>query len=112
MKYSRKGHEDRNRHQSKLKKKKSGQARLVYVKNINRSTPPREGEPVGTWKSQSNSLCTRKHSLSPLPGYTSGDAALRPAELSVEPVTDFQLQQPVDGYTQARKLNNSKQQGL
>ena len=28
--------------------KRIGQARLVYVKDINRSIPPREGEPVGT----------------------------------------------------------------
>ena len=26
----------------------SGQARLVYVKNMNRNIPPREGEPAGT----------------------------------------------------------------
>ena len=33
MKYSLKGHKDRNRHKNKMKR--SGQARLVYVKDIN-----------------------------------------------------------------------------
>ena len=33
MKYSLKGHKDRNRHKNKIKR--SGQARLVYVKDIN-----------------------------------------------------------------------------
>ena len=38
MKYSWKGHKDRNRHKNRIKKK-SGQARLVYVKNINCNIP-------------------------------------------------------------------------
>ena len=37
MKYSRKGHKDRNRHKNRIKR--SGQARLLYVKNINRNIP-------------------------------------------------------------------------
>ena len=37
-----KDHEDRNRHKSRIKR--SGQARLVYVKNINRNIPT-------TWRS-------------------------------------------------------------
>ena len=37
MKYSRKGHKDRNRHKNGIKR--SGQARLVYDKNINRNIP-------------------------------------------------------------------------
>ena len=36
-KYSRKGHKDRNRHKNRIKK--SGQTRLVYVKDINRNIP-------------------------------------------------------------------------
>ena len=40
-----KGHKDRNRHKNRLKR--SGQARLVYVTDINRNTPSCEGEPVG-----------------------------------------------------------------
>ena len=43
MKHGWKGHKDRNRHKNKLER--SEQARLVYVKNINRNI---EGEPVGT----------------------------------------------------------------
>ena len=43
MKYSLKGHKDRNRHKNRIikkkKKKRSGLARLVYVKNINRNIP-------------------------------------------------------------------------
>ena len=38
MKYSRKGHKDRNRHKSRIKKR-SGQAWLVYVKDTNRNIP-------------------------------------------------------------------------
>ena len=45
MKYSSKGHKDRNRHKNRIKR--SGQARLVDVKNINATSPPREGEPTG-----------------------------------------------------------------
>ena len=32
-----KGHKDRNRHKNRIKR--SGQARLIYVKNINRNIP-------------------------------------------------------------------------
>ena len=46
MKYSRKGHKDRNRHKNRLKW--NGQARLAYVKNINGTIPASEGEPMGT----------------------------------------------------------------
>ena len=35
VKYSRKGHKDRNRHENSVKGR--GQARLVYVKNVNRN---------------------------------------------------------------------------
>ena len=38
MKHSWKGHKDRNRHKNRIKKR-SGQARLIYVKNINRNIP-------------------------------------------------------------------------
>ena len=37
MKYSWKGHKDRHRHKNRIKR--SGQARLVHVKNINRNIP-------------------------------------------------------------------------
>ena len=37
MKYSRKGHKDRNRHKNRIKR--SGKTRLVYVKNTNHSIP-------------------------------------------------------------------------
>ena len=37
LKYSWKGHKDRNRHRSRIKR--SGQAELVYVKDINRNIP-------------------------------------------------------------------------
>ena len=37
MKYSLKGHKDRNRHKNRIKR--SRQARLVHVKNINRNIP-------------------------------------------------------------------------
>ena len=37
MKYSRKGHQKRNRQKNRIKR--SGQARLVYVKDINRNIP-------------------------------------------------------------------------
>ena len=37
MKYSWKGHKDKNRHKSRIKR--SGQARLVYVKKTNRNIP-------------------------------------------------------------------------
>ena len=37
MKYSWKGHKDRNRHKNRIKR--NGQARLVYVKNINSNIP-------------------------------------------------------------------------
>ena len=46
MKYRYKVHKDRNRHKTRIKR--SGQARLVYIWDINRSIPPREGEPAGT----------------------------------------------------------------
>ena len=38
MKYSWKSHKDRNRHKSTIKKKRSGQAWLLYVKDINLDT--------------------------------------------------------------------------
>ena len=37
MKYSRKGHKDRNRHKNGIKR--SGQARLINVEDINRNVP-------------------------------------------------------------------------
>ena len=40
MKYSWKGHKDRNRHKSRMKRR--GQARLVYIKDINRKIPTRK----------------------------------------------------------------------
>ena len=40
-----KGCKDRNRHKNRIKR--SEQARLVYIKNTNRTFPPREGEPAG-----------------------------------------------------------------
>ena len=46
MKYSSKGHKDLNIHKNRIKR--SGQARLIYVKDTNRNIPPREGEPAGT----------------------------------------------------------------
>ena len=46
MKYSRKGHKDRNGHKNGTKR--SGQALLVYVKVLTATSPAREGEPVGT----------------------------------------------------------------
>ena len=46
LKYSWQGHKERNRHKNGLKR--SGQARLVYVKALTATFPPREGEPVGT----------------------------------------------------------------
>ena len=45
IKYSWKGHIDRNRHENTIKRR-NGQARLVYVDNIDRNIPPREGEPT------------------------------------------------------------------
>ena len=45
MKYSWKGHKDRNRHKNRIKR--SGQVRLLYVTDINCKSPPRKGEPVG-----------------------------------------------------------------
>ena len=52
MKYSRKSHKYRNRHKNRIKR--SGQAQLNYVIDINRNTsPPREGEPAGTTKTDS-----------------------------------------------------------
>ena len=42
MKYGRKDDKDRNRHRSRIKykiEKRSGQARFVYVKDINRNIP-------------------------------------------------------------------------
>ena len=38
MKYSSEGHKDRNKHKNRIKKR-SGQARLVYIKAINRNIP-------------------------------------------------------------------------
>ena len=52
MKYSWKGHKDRSMHNNRIKR--SGQARLVYVKDINCNIPPREGEPVGASPSSIN----------------------------------------------------------
>ena len=46
MKYSQKGHKDRNRHKNRIKR--SGQAQVVYVKNLITTFPSREGEPAGT----------------------------------------------------------------
>ena len=52
MKYSWKGHKDRNRHNNRIKR--SGEARLVYIKNINHNIIPT------TWRwaseDQSNKL--------------------------------------------------------
>ena len=45
IKCSWQGHKDKNRR--KIWIKRSGQARLVYVKDIDRAIPPREGGPVG-----------------------------------------------------------------
>ena len=39
MKYSGEGHENRSRHKNRIKR--SGQAPLVYVKDINRNIPTR-----------------------------------------------------------------------
>ena len=44
MKYSWKGHKDRNRHKDRIKR--SGQARLVITQTV--TSPPRDGEPAGT----------------------------------------------------------------
>ena len=44
MKYSWKGHKDRNRHKNRIKR--SEQARLVYVKDITATSTPRADEPV------------------------------------------------------------------
>ena len=46
MKYSRKGHKDRNGHKNGIKR--NGQDRLVYVKALTATSPARAGEPVGT----------------------------------------------------------------
>ena len=46
MKYSRKGHKDRNGHKNRIKG--SGQARLVNVTRKPVTSPPREGEPTRT----------------------------------------------------------------
>ena len=47
MKYSGKGHIDRSRHKNRIER--SGQAWLVYVKDIYIATsPPCEGDPGGT----------------------------------------------------------------
>ena len=47
MKYSRKGQKDRNRHKNRIKR--SGQAWLGFFQRHKTATsPPREGEPVGT----------------------------------------------------------------
>ena len=46
MKSSRKEHKDRNRYKKRIKR--SGQAQVVYVKDINRNVPiTRDGEPMG-----------------------------------------------------------------
>ena len=51
MKYSRKGHKDRNRHKNRIKR--SGRARLVVSLTEALTSPPLEGEPVGTrWRSK------------------------------------------------------------
>ena len=46
MKYSQKGHKDRNGYKNGIKR--NGQARVVYVKVLTATSPAREGEPVGT----------------------------------------------------------------
>ena len=46
MKYSWKGQKDRNRHKDGIER--SGQARLVYVFEINRNIPTTWSEPAGT----------------------------------------------------------------
>ena len=46
MKYSWKGHKDRNRQKNRIKR--AGQARLLHIKNMNATSPPREGDPAGT----------------------------------------------------------------
>ena len=51
MKYSWKGHKDRNRHRNRIKG--SGQARLVYVIDINRNTPT-------TWRWARGDICWSK----------------------------------------------------
>ena len=48
MKYSWRGHRDRNTHKKRIKR--SGQARLVYVRNVNRSIPT-------TWFKNGNAKC-------------------------------------------------------
>ena len=46
MKYSWKGHKDGNRHKNRIKR--SGQAGLVHVKTKAATSPPCEGESMGT----------------------------------------------------------------
>ena len=58
MKYNWKGHKDRNRHKNRIRR--SGQARLVYVRQTVTS-PPREGEPSGTRERERESRRNRWH---------------------------------------------------
>ena len=66
MKYSWKGHKDKNRHKNIIKR--SGQAQLVYVFDINRNIPttwPRSGE-LRTQKLKSHLLRTQSLNVLPL----------------------------------------------
>ena len=46
MKYSLKGHKDRNRHKNRMKRSGQRSAALFQTQTV--TSPPREGEPVGT----------------------------------------------------------------
>ena len=46
MKYSRKGHKDRNRHKNRIKR--MGKLGWFMSKTYTVTSPPREAEPVGT----------------------------------------------------------------
>ena len=64
MKYTWKGHKDGDRHKNRLKT--SGQARLVYVKNINRDIPTTwrwaRGDPKGQKESKIHHHASREGS--------------------------------------------------
>ena len=80
MKYSSRGHRDRNRHKKRIKKR-SGQAQLVYVEDINRNVPTTRRGALGDNNKKnvlSNRLCVlilsavakmeRKHGTDLSPG--------------------------------------------
>ena len=80
MKYSRKGHKERNRYKNRIKR--SGQARLVYVEDLNRNIPTTWRRACGDVTSCHMHLLDSLHTKSSWPRETG--AAVKSPSLKIQ----------------------------